>query len=47
MVIEGYDHILDVTDSDGNTLIQVAEARRNDDLVELLYTIEEFEVCKF
>lgn len=47
LVIEGYDHILDVADSDDNTIIQVAETRRNDDLVELLYTIQEFEVCWF
>lgn len=44
MVLEGYDHILDVSDPDRNSIIDVANARRNFDLVEFLKSLHDFEV---
>lgn len=44
LAIEGYDHILDVTDSEGTTIEQVAQARGHTKIVEFMAEIRDFEV---
>uniref|UniRef100_A0A1L8DU28 Putative 26s proteasome regulatory complex subunit psmd10 n=1 Tax=Nyssomyia neivai TaxID=330878 RepID=A0A1L8DU28_9DIPT len=43
MVLDGYDHILDPKDGDGNSIISVARARGHNDLVKFLESIVDFE----
>lgn len=47
MIIDGYDHILDIVDSDDNTVVEIAKERRHSDLSKLLETIQTFEVSAF
>lgn len=47
MILDGYDHVLELTDVDGTTIEQVARSRGHNDLVEYLQTIREFEVNIF
>ena len=44
MVLDGYDHIVDVNDSDGASIAQVARARNHHELANYLDQIREFEV---
>ncbi|XP_055708447.1 uncharacterized protein LOC129804834 isoform X1 [Phlebotomus papatasi] len=43
MLLDGYDHILDLKDSDGNSIINVAQARGHHELAKFLDTIIDFE----
>ncbi|KAL7031544.1 hypothetical protein ACKWTF_007045 [Chironomus riparius] len=43
MVLDGYDHIVDVTDNDGASIAQVAKARNHHELANYLDQIREFE----
>lgn len=44
MVLDGYDHIVDVTDNDGASITQVAKARNHHELSNYLDQIRDFEV---
>lgn len=44
MIVDGYDHILDIVDSDENTVVEIAKERRHSDLLILLDSIQSFEV---
>ena len=45
LVVEGYDHIIDIDDgNDNNNIIQLAKNRGHDSLAQFLQTIREFEV---
>ena len=44
MVLDGYDHIVDVTDNDGASIAQVAKARNHHELANYLDQIRDFEV---
>lgn len=44
MVWDGYDHILDATDTDGTNIEQVARARGHQEVVNLLESLNDFEV---
>lgn len=44
LVMEGYDHVLDVVDSDGTTIANVAKGRGHTKIVDLLVEIRDFEV---
>lgn len=44
MVWDGYDHILDATDVDGTSIEQVARARGHHEVVNLLESLNDFEV---
>lgn len=46
MLMDGYDHIVDLTDDEENTIAQVAKARGHDDLYHFLETVHDFEVSK-
>ncbi|XP_037035947.1 uncharacterized protein LOC119074093 isoform X1 [Bradysia coprophila] len=43
LVLEGYDHIVDITDKDGNSIIQIAETRGQQHIVNFLSSVKEFE----
>ncbi|XP_070506432.1 uncharacterized protein [Chironomus tepperi] len=43
MVLDGYDHIVDVTDNDGASIAQVAKARNHHELATYLDQIRDFE----
>lgn len=42
MVVDGYDHITDVTDADGSTIAELAGARGHPELSEYLENVQEF-----
>lgn len=44
LVLDGYDHIVDVTDKDGNSIIKIAELRGQQEIVDFLSAVKEFEV---
>ena len=44
MVLDGYDHIVDVTDNDGASIAQVSKARNHHELSNYLDQIRDFEV---
>lgn len=44
MLLEGYDHIMDVAAPDGTTIEQVASSRGHQDIVRFLEGIRNFEV---
>lgn len=44
MLLDGYDHIIDVTDNDGFEIEQVAKSRGHHELAKLLGGIRDFEV---
>lgn len=43
LVLDGYDHIVDITDKDGNSIIKIAEARGQKHIVDFLSSIKQFE----
>ncbi len=43
LVSDGYDHIVDITDKDGNSIIQIAETRGHQHIVNFLSSVKEFE----
>lgn len=43
LVSDGYDHIVDITDKDGNSIIKIAEGRGQKQIVDFLSSIKEFE----
>lgn len=47
MLMDGYDHIVDIVGSDGTTILQVASSRGHWDLVRFLEGAREFEVRKY
>lgn len=44
LLLEGYDHIADIIDTDESTILQVAQARGHDNVVKFLEDVAEFEV---
>lgn len=44
LVMDGYDHVLDVADSDGTSIEQVAKGRGHTNVVDLMNEIRDFEV---
>lgn len=44
MLLDGYDHVVDVTDTDGTTIVQVASTRGHREVVRFLEGIRLFEV---
>lgn len=44
MLLDGYDHIIDVCDSDGFAIAQVARSRGHHELARFLDDLTEFEV---
>lgn len=46
MMLDGYDHIADITDADGTAINKVARARGHFELATLLDNLPEFEVGK-
>lgn len=44
LMMNGYDHIIDVSDGANNSVIQVAELRGHHDLSQFLENLREFEV---
>lgn len=44
MILEGYDHILDVLGDDEKSIIEVVTERGQKDMLDLLNVIQEFEV---
>ena len=46
MLLDGYDHLIDVTDNDGFEIEQVAKSRGHHELARFLHGIREFEVTK-
>jgi hypothetical protein len=44
MLLDGYDHIVDVSDADGTVISEVARARGHTELAQFLSTIRDFEV---
>lgn len=44
MVWDGYDHILDATDAEGTPIDQIAKARGHHEVVNLLESLNDFEV---
>ena len=45
MLLDGYDHVVDVIDADEVSIIQLAKSRGNTELVVLLENWRQFEVC--
>lgn len=43
LVLDGYDHIVDITDKDGNSIIKIAETRGQKSIVDFLSSVKEFE----
>lgn len=43
LVLEGYDHIIDITDKDGQSIIKIAEIRGQQHIVDFLSAVKEFE----
>lgn len=46
MLLDGYDHLIDVTDNDGFEIEQVAKSRGHHELARFLNDIRLFEVIK-
>lgn len=46
MLLDGYDHIIDVCDNDGFAIAQVAKSRGHHELAKFLNDLTEFEVNK-
>lgn len=44
LLLEGYDHIIDIKDNDGNTIIDVCNTRGHNNVANLLESVKEFEV---
>jgi hypothetical protein len=44
MMLDGYDHLVDVTDADGGSINKVARSRGHQELADLLDNLREFEV---
>lgn len=44
MLLDGYDHIIDVNDNDGVSIAQVAKARDHHELADFLDQLRDFEV---
>lgn len=44
LLTDGYDHILDIQDKDGNSITKIAESRGQQHIVDFLGNIKEFEV---
>lgn len=42
MVLDGYDHIIDVTDADGSSIAELARSRGHPELSEYLDNVQEF-----
>lgn len=47
MLLDGYDHLVDITDADGVEVTKVARSRGHEELALLLDNLREFEVRKF
>lgn len=47
MLLDGYDHIADVTDADGADIGKVAKSRGHFELAALIDDLRQFEVKKF
>lgn len=45
LLIEGYDHIVDIDDGKGTNIIEVARNRGHVNVVEFLEALKPFEVC--
>lgn len=43
LVSDGYDHIVDINDKDGNSIIKIAELRGQQHIVDYLSSVKEFE----
>lgn len=43
MLIEGYDHIIDIIDGEGVTIHDIVKTRRHNELAKFLTTIRDFE----
>lgn len=44
LLIEGYDHIIDINDTDGTSIVEVARKRGYHELSQFLDSIHQFEV---
>lgn len=44
MVLDGYDHIIEISDADGTNITKVARSRGHFELASYLDTIRQFEV---
>ena len=44
MILDGYDHITDISDSDGFSITQVSQSRGHHELARFLDDLPEFEV---
>lgn len=42
MVLDGYDHVIDVTDADGSTIAELARARGHPELADYLDSVVDF-----
>lgn len=47
MVLDGYDHINDITDADGSSIAKVARSRGHIELATFLDNLREFEASIF
>lgn len=47
MVLDGYDHIIDINDNDGASIQAVARARGHQELYTFLGEVRDFEVRNF
>lgn len=47
LLLEGYDHILDVVDEEGVPIIDVVAERGDSNMSNLLASIPAFEVCSY
>lgn len=46
MLLDGYDHIIDIEDGEGNTIAKVARSRGHFELAAFLDNLREFEVSE-
>lgn len=46
MLLDGYDHLVDINDNDGASIIQVATARGHHELAAFLNNLRDFEVIE-
>lgn len=44
MILDGYDHVIDINDNDGAGIAQVARARGHQELATFLDQVRDFEV---
>lgn len=42
MVLDGYDHVIDVTDADGSSIAEMARARGHPELADYLENVQKF-----